>query len=137
MWKSRAHTGLGGGYMRLLAALAIAAAVVLAHTLPTLKAPVAPTPSRAPASAGQAGVVTAADAADPPFEITEVRERCDNYDPFRQPFFGTTHLHTGLSFDASIRFVDFFVGEQSAWRLSLRQGPPAHAAAGPARVPGT
>jgi hypothetical protein len=106
--------------MRLLAALAIAAAVVLAHTLPTLKAPVAPTPSRAPASAGQAGVVTAADTADAPFEITEVRERCDNYDPSRQPFFGTTHLHTGLSFDASIRFVDFFSGNnpRGAYRFA-------------------
>ena len=106
--------------MRLLAALAIAAAVVLAHTLPTLKAPVAPIPSRAPASAGQAGVVTAADTADAPFEITEVRERCDNYDQFRQPFFGTTHLHTGLSFDASIRFVDFFSGNnpRGAYRFA-------------------
>jgi hypothetical protein len=39
------------------------------------------------------------------FERTEVREPCANYDPLRQPFFGETHLHTGLSFDASIRFV--------------------------------
>jgi len=41
-----------------------------------------------------------------PFEITEVREPCRDYAPLRQPLFGTTHLHTGLSFDASIRFVD-------------------------------
>ncbi|MCH7949879.1 MAG: DUF3604 domain-containing protein, partial [Candidatus Dadabacteria bacterium] len=40
------------------------------------------------------------------FEITEDRVRCDNFDPLRQPFFGTTHLHTGLSFDASVRFVE-------------------------------
>lgn len=39
------------------------------------------------------------------FERTEVREDCKNFDPLRQPFFGETHLHTGLSFDASIRFV--------------------------------
>ena len=42
------------------------------------------------------------------FEVTEEidRPRCDHFDPCRQPFFGTTHLHTGLSFDASIRFVE-------------------------------
>ena len=45
-----------------------------------------------------------------PFERTENRERCDHYDPNRLPFFGTTHLHTGLSFDASIRFVDYASG---------------------------
>ena len=39
------------------------------------------------------------------FKRTEVREPCKNYNPLRQPFFGETHLHTGLSFDASIRFV--------------------------------
>src|SRR5262245_23130868 len=39
------------------------------------------------------------------FERTEAREPCASYDPLRQPFFGETHLHTGLSFDASFRFV--------------------------------
>lgn len=39
------------------------------------------------------------------FERTEQREPCKNYDALRQPFFGETHLHTALSFDASIRFV--------------------------------
>jgi len=39
------------------------------------------------------------------FKRTEVREPCKNYNALRQPFFGETHLHTGLSFDASIRFV--------------------------------
>jgi hypothetical protein len=37
---------------------------------------------------------------DPPFEITEVRERCASYEPTKQPFFGETHLHTAYSFDA-------------------------------------
>lgn len=46
----------------------------------------------------------------PPFEITEDRPRCNNYSPQRQALFGTTHLHTGLSFDASIRFVDYASG---------------------------
>jgi Protein of unknown function (DUF3604) len=40
-----------------------------------------------------------------PFERTEKREACRHFDALKQPFFGTTHLHTGLSFDASIRFV--------------------------------
>src|SRR5215469_13357848 len=39
------------------------------------------------------------------FERTEAREPCASFDPLRQPFFGETYLHTGLSFDASIRFV--------------------------------
>lgn len=39
------------------------------------------------------------------FEVTEDREPCDNYSAQRQAFFGASHLHTGLSFDASIRFV--------------------------------
>lgn len=31
---------------------------------------------------------------------TETREPCSNVDPHRQPFFGDTHVHTALSFDA-------------------------------------
>ena len=46
----------------------------------------------------------------PPFEITEDRPRCSTYTPKRRALFGTTHLHTGLSFDASIRFVDYANG---------------------------
>jgi hypothetical protein len=55
-----------------------------------------------------------------PFERTENRERCDHYDPNRLPFFGTTHLHTGLSFDASIRFVDYASGNdpRGAYRFA-------------------
>ncbi|MEM8963547.1 MAG: DUF3604 domain-containing protein, partial [Acidobacteriota bacterium] len=48
-----------------------------------------------------------------PFEVTEERIRCSHYDERRQPFFGTTHLHTGLSFDASIRFVEYDPGEKN------------------------
>ncbi len=54
---------------------------------------------------GLFATTTAMAADDGPYEITEDRIPCDNYDPNRQPLFGTTHLHTGLSFDASIRFV--------------------------------
>ena len=35
-----------------------------------------------------------------PFEVTEERERCENFDPLRRPFFGDTHIHTAYSFDA-------------------------------------
>ncbi|WP_323696953.1 DUF3604 domain-containing protein [Thiorhodovibrio litoralis] len=35
-----------------------------------------------------------------PFERTEVREPCANYEPTKQPFFGETHLHTAYSFDS-------------------------------------
>jgi len=40
------------------------------------------------------------------FERTENRSRCASYEVFRQPFLGATHLHTGLSFDGSLRFVE-------------------------------
>ncbi len=35
------------------------------------------------------------------FERTERREPCSDSDPLRQPFFGDTHVHTSLSFDAA------------------------------------
>ncbi len=34
------------------------------------------------------------------FERTEERESCRQHDPHRRPFFGDTHVHTALSFDA-------------------------------------
>jgi len=60
-------------------------------------------------AAGLVGVVLALWPVPPAggFEITETgRPRCASYDRYRQPFFGTTHLHTGLSFDATIRLVE-------------------------------
>jgi hypothetical protein len=64
-------------------------------------------------------------ASKPPFEITEDRPRCSNYNPQRQAFFGTTHLHTGLSFDASIRFVDYASGNdpRGAYRFAQGKAP--------------
>jgi hypothetical protein len=61
----------------------------------------------------------------PPFEITEDRPRCNNYTPKRQALFGTTHLHTGLSFDASIRFVDYASGNdpRGAYRFARGLSP--------------
>ena len=60
-----------------------------------------------------------------PFEITEDRPRCNNYNPKRQALFGTTHLHTGLSFDASIRFVDYANGNdpRGAYRFAKGMAP--------------
>ena len=37
---------------------------------------------------------------DLPFARTEEREDCAAYDPLRRPWFGDTHVHTALSFDA-------------------------------------
>src|SRR5262245_17627429 len=67
-----------------------------------------------------ASTATAGERPGIPFEITEIRQRCDHFDPNRLPFFGTTHLHTGLSFDASIRFVDFSSGNdpRGAYRFA-------------------
>jgi hypothetical protein len=61
-------------------------------------------------------------AAKPPFEITENRPRCKDYTPKRQALFGTTHLHTGLSFDASIRFVDYANGNNPRGAYLFAQG---------------
>lgn len=65
------------------------------------------------------------EATKPPFELTEDRPRCSNYNPQRQAFFGTTHLHTGLSFDASIRFVDYASGNdpRGAYRFAQGKAP--------------
>ncbi len=39
--------------------------------------------------------------ADPgPWQRTEVRSDCSTFDTMRSPFFGETHVHTGISFDA-------------------------------------
>jgi hypothetical protein len=59
----------------------------------------------------------------PPFEITEpvaTRPRCKNYVATKQPFFGETHLHTGLSFDASIRFVE--TRPRDAYNFAQKKG---------------
>ena len=58
----------------------------------------------------------------PSFEITEDRPRCRNYNPQRRALFGTTHLHTGLSFDASIRFVDYASGNDPRGAYLFAQG---------------
>ena len=42
---------------------------------------------------------------NPPFERTENISPCSDYDPFKQAFFGSTHVHTSRSFDAAINLV--------------------------------
>ena len=37
-----------------------------------------------------------------PFERTETREACSDYDPLRRPFFGDLHVHTRYSFDSYV-----------------------------------
>ena len=84
----------------------------------------------------------------PPFEITEKRDRCSNYTPNRQALFGVTHLHTGLSFDASIYDVDSsrnnpaaayrFAQAKGSIQLPLPSGVQADSASitgGPSRAP--
>lgn len=61
----------------------------------------------------------------PPFEITEKeedRQRCANHKKEKQALFGTTHLHTGLSFDASIRFVDYHSGNNPRGAYKFAKG---------------
>ncbi len=49
--------------------------------------------------AGEA-TTSSVSAVAPAFVVTEERARCADYDPLRRPYFGDTHVHTALSFDA-------------------------------------
>src|SRR5262245_8847002 len=110
------------------ASLVVVAVPVLAQQLhaPAAPRPPAPTAPGAPPAAAPAAPAPAGKRSPPPttppFEITEDRPRCSNYEPRRQPLFGTTHLHTGLSFDASIRFVDYQSGNSPRGAYRFAQG---------------
>lgn len=45
-----------------------------------------------------------------------VPQTCDDYDPLRQPFFGDSHVHTTLSYDANVRGTR--LGHQAAYRFA-------------------
>ncbi|MEE3332075.1 MAG: DUF3604 domain-containing protein [Myxococcota bacterium] len=47
------------------------------------------------------GTAISSAAEDRPYQITEEREACTNYNALRRPLFGDTHVHTAYSFDAS------------------------------------
>jgi hypothetical protein len=106
--------------MRLAPALAVTAVLALAGGAATRNYADLPARPDAAGADSQASLAAAPPPGDLPFEVTEIRERCDHYDPNRLPFFGTTHLHTGLSFDASIRFVDYASGNdpRGAYRFA-------------------
>jgi len=65
----------------------------------------APTDEDAPAAGATAAAPIASAVQTPPdhppFERTEEREPCTDYDPLRRPHFGDLHVHTAWSFDAS------------------------------------
>jgi hypothetical protein len=51
-------------------------------------------------AAGEGELGAPAGEGELPFRRTEAREPCAAHDPLRRPFFGDTHVHTALSFDA-------------------------------------
>ncbi|HEX3474104.1 MAG TPA: DUF3604 domain-containing protein [Kofleriaceae bacterium] len=108
------------------ASLVVVAVPVLARQprSPAAPRPPAPPPGAQPAPPAPAPAAgkRSSPPANPPFELTEDRPRCSNYEPRRQALFGTTHLHTGLSFDASIRFVDYQSGNSPRGAYRFAQG---------------
>jgi hypothetical protein len=58
----------------------------------------------------------AAGALAQPRPVTEEREPCASHDPLRRPFFGDTHVHTTLSFDANAQ--DTRNGPRDAYRFA-------------------
>ena len=57
---------------------------------------------------------------DEPFsacgDLECAQKTCDEFDPLRRPFFGDTHVHTSLSFDANVRATR--TGPDDAYRFA-------------------
>ncbi len=70
--------------------LCLAAGLLIAACGDDISHPAAPTPTPGTAPTGA------------PWQRTEQRAPCDDYDALRQPFFGDLHVHTRFSADASI-----------------------------------
>jgi hypothetical protein len=87
---------------------ALLAGGLLVRTLPVHRDPFRALPAAVAVSRGNARVMPAQRAAGPapqpdpalPFARTEAREPCARFEPLRRPFWGDTHVHTALSFDA-------------------------------------
>ena len=56
------------------------------------------------------------EAVPPPWERTEVRAACADFNPLRAPYFGETHVHTALSADAAL--VGTIAGPREAYQFA-------------------
>jgi len=71
----------------------------------------------------------------PPFERTEERAECSDYNPLRNAYFGETHVHTSLSMDAIVNGTRTLPRDAYAFALgSPVDLPPFDADGNPARV---
>jgi hypothetical protein len=70
-----------------------------------------------------------------PFERTELRDDCEEFNRLRNPYFGETHAHTGYSFDAIVNGTRTEPRDAYAFARGEPLGlPPFDAAGNPGRV---
>ena len=68
------------------------------------------------------GAATAQDEPDRPYQITEQRDPCREFDPLRRPHFGDMHVHTAWSFDASSQDTRNRPGDAYRFARGIRMG---------------